>query len=228
MKSYHLLKELLEKLEEYDASLTENDSSNLSGFTSYLVTNDVKHFETDALDAGDKSSKERDERLALENTPGSINTSISQFIIFMNRYVKQYTKKALKDSEIKTMDEFSYLSTLLTFGQLSKIDLINRNKQEKTTGMETIKRLLNSNLVVQSDNPMDKRSQLLALTEKGTGVLYGVFENMHVVGKIIPGNLSDLEKVQLAHLLKKLDVYHNDIFTNRMGEDLENFVFRSE
>jgi DNA-binding MarR family transcriptional regulator len=227
MAAYQLLNQLLDKLEHYDASVTDKNQLNLSGFTAYLATSDMIHFESDSLDAGDKSSGARDERLELANTPGSIDTSIAQMVIFMNRYAKQYTKKALKDSEIKTIDEFSYLSMLLTFGQLSKIELINKNMQEKTTGMETIKRLLKNELMAQSDNPKDKRSQLLSLTEKGKVILFSVFENMHLVSKIISGNLLDVEKIQLAYLLKKLDNYHNNIFMNRMDEALENFVFEN-
>jgi DNA-binding MarR family transcriptional regulator len=225
MVAYQLLRQVLDKLEHFQDSVEDKSLLNLSGFTAYLATSDMKHFESDALNAGEATSKERDLRLELEKTPGSIDTTISQMVIFMNRYAKQYTKKALKDSEIKSIDEFSYLSMLLTFGQLSKIELINKNMQEKTTGMETIKRLLKNDLVSQSDNPKDKRSQLLFLTEKGKGVLYGVFENMHLVGKIISGNLIDLEKIQLAFLLKKLDNYHNDIYLNRMDQSLESFVF---
>jgi DNA-binding MarR family transcriptional regulator len=228
MAAYQLLNKLLDKLEHYDASVTDKNQLNLSGFTAYLATSDMKHFESEALDAGDKSSGARDERLELANTPGSIDTSIAQMVIFMNRYAKQYTKKALKDSEIKTIDEFSYLSMLLTFGQLSKIELINRNMQEKTTGMETIKRLLKNKLMAQSDNPKDKRSQLLSLTEKGKVILFSVFDNMHIVSKIISGNLLDVEKIQLAYLLKKLDNYHNNIFMNRMNEALENFVYEKK
>jgi DNA-binding MarR family transcriptional regulator len=227
MIAYQLLRQVLDKLEHYQDSVQDKKQLNLSGFTAFLATSDMKHFESDALDAGDNTTQSRDARLELEKNPGSIDTTISQMVIFMNRYAKQYIKKALKDSEIKTMDEFSYLSMLLTFGQLSKIELINKNMQEKTTGIETIKRLLKYEFVSQRDNPKDKRSQLLLLTEKGKTVLYGVFENMHLVSKVISGNLLDVEKIQLAYLLKKLDIYHNEIFVNRLDESLESFVFEN-
>ncbi len=226
MNRYQLIHEILEKLEAYDDSVSDKNELHISGFAAYLAINDIQHFESENINSGDRNSAERDVRLALEETPSSLDTTITQIIVFLYRYAKQYIKKALKDSEIKTMDEFSYLATLLSFNQLSKIELINKSVQEKTTGMETIKRLLKNNLIEQLDNPTDQRSQLIQLTEKGRGLLYNVFGNMNLVGQIVTGNLNDLEKIQLAYLLKKLDVFHNDIFMNKKHATLEELVYK--
>jgi DNA-binding MarR family transcriptional regulator len=224
MASYKLLKEVLEKLEDFEDAQTDKTLLNLDEFTAYLAGNNIKLFESVILDAGDKSSKEKDIRLEMEKNPTNIESLIGQLIVFMNRYSKQYTKKALKNSEIKTIDEFSYLAMLLNFGHLSKIDLINKNIQEKTTGIETINRLLKNELLHQEDNPNDKRSQLLSLTKKGQAVLFSVFDNMQMVSSIITGNLTLSEKIQLASLLKKLDLFHHDIYTNKMDEPLEKLI----
>jgi DNA-binding MarR family transcriptional regulator len=224
MPSYLLLKEVLDQLEAFEVAQKDQSTVNLTEFTAYLANNNMKQFESEILDAGDKSAAERDDRLSLYDTPTNLDSTIGQLIVFMNRYSKQYTKKALKNSEIKTIDEFSYLAMLLTFGQLSKIDLINKNIQEKTTGIETINRLLKNDLLHQEENPNDKRSQLLSLTQKGKTVLYSVFENMQKVSSIVTGNLTTLEKIQLAHLLKKLDTYHNEIYLQRMDESLDELA----
>ncbi len=224
MSRYKLLQQLLEKLEQYDLSLDDKTALDLSGFTTYLSTCDSNYFESNKINAGEETSEERDKRLGLENTPSDINQTISQHIVFLYRYAKQYTKKGLKNSELKTIDEFSYLATLLNFNSLSKIELITKSVQEKTTGMETIKRLLKNNFIEQYDNPSDQRSQLLKLTEKGRDVLYGVFQNMNLVGKVVGGNLTEAEKKQLAYLLKKLDTHHNDIFLNKKDSELSELL----
>ncbi len=226
MTRYQLIHELLEKIEAYDDSVSDKNELHISGFAAYLAINDIQHFESENITSIDKNSAERDVRLALEETPSSLDTTITQIIVFLYRYAKQYIKKALNHSEIKTIDEFSYLATLLNFNQLSKVELINKSVQEKTTGMEIIKRLLKSNLIEQLDNPNDQRSQLVQLTDKGRSVLYNVFGNMNLVGQIVTGNLSDLEKIQLAYLLKKLDVFHNDIFMHKKHATLEELVYK--
>lgn len=225
---YSLLKEVLEKLNAYNESVEDKSQLNINGFISFLGSGDVRQFESKHLDNGDKTSTDRDARLQIHQTPATIDTAISQNITFLYRYAKQYTKKALKNSGLKTTDEFSFLATLLNFNKLSKIDLIQKSVQEKTTGMETIKRLLNNKLIEQFDNPQDQRSQLIQLTEKGRAVLFGVFKNMTIVSKIIPGDLTESEKIQLAYLLKKLDNYHHDIYLNKKGEELETLIYKAE
>lgn len=226
--NYKLIKEVLDKLEVYDATVEDKNQLSLGGFVLYLAAMHVKDFESQRLDNGDQSSAERDKRLALEATPTTIDVAIGQNIVFLYRYAKHYTKKALKNSPLKTTDEFTYLATLLNFNTLSKIELINKSVQEKTTGMETIKRLLKNNLIEQFDNPDDQRSQMIQLTEKGRGVLFGVFHNMGLVSKILPGNLTENEKTQLAYLLKKLDNYHHDLHLNKKTGNLEDLIYKEE
>jgi DNA-binding MarR family transcriptional regulator len=219
---FKLIKEIVDKLEQYEASIANNTQLTSTGFATYLLTNE--NFESDALNTGDKNHIERMERLGIEADSSSVESAISQLIVFMYRYAKQYIKKALKHTDIKTIDEFTYLSTLLAFNSLSKMELINKSMQEKTTGMETIKRLLKANLIAQSNNPNDQRSQLIHLTDQGKQVLFSAFGTMQTVLKIIPGNLTTNEKVQLAFLLKKLDVHHNHIFMNKRDVALEDLV----
>jgi len=222
---YKLLKEIVEKLEQYEASHEDKNQISLQGFASFITVNNKKELESKHLESGDNSGIVKGEFGEIDPMSSTLEIVIGQNIIFLYRYAKQYTKKALKDSELRTADEFTYLATLLNYTKLSKIELINKSVQEKTTGMETIKRLLKNNLIEQFDNPDDNRSQLIQLTEKGRGVLFGVFHNMDLVSKIIVGNLTENEKIQLALLLKKLDNYHHDIHTNKKGLGLEFLVY---
>jgi DNA-binding MarR family transcriptional regulator len=222
MSKYQLLKELIAQLEQYESTINDDEQLNLSGFFNYITT--TKNYESDKLYAGDASLSDKDERLNLQATPNSIDNSISETLVFMYRYAKQYTKKALQHSALKTIDEFTYLATLLTFTSLPKIELINKSVQEKTTGMETIKRLLANKFIKQTANPNDARSQLLSLTKKGEKELYGVFGSMSIVSQVVTGNLTATEKTQLAYLLKKLDVHHNEIFLHRKDAELVELV----
>ena len=95
------------------------------------------------------------------------NTEIARMLVFIYRYAVMYFKKALKESNINTLDEFSFLIVLMTYPSLSKTELINKLIMEKTSGVEVIKRLLKQELIREFDNPNDKRSILVAITAKG-------------------------------------------------------------
>jgi DNA-binding MarR family transcriptional regulator len=226
MSKYQLLKDIIAQIEQYEATLSTDSELQLTGFSNYLASKN--NYESDKLNAGDASLADKDARLKLQDTPNSIDNSISETLVFMYRYAKQYTKKALQHSALKTIDEFTYLATLLTFTSLPKIDLIHKSVQEKTTGMETIKRLLANKYIKQSANPNDARSQLLSLTKKGEKELYSVFGNMSMVSQVVTGNLSAIEKTQLAFLLKKLDMHHNDIFMHKKDAELQELIFNMQ
>jgi hypothetical protein len=59
----------------------------------------------------------------------------------MFRFAKQYSKKALENTNLKTIDDFGFLSSLIVAESMTKTELINRHVLEITTGMEIIKRL---------------------------------------------------------------------------------------
>ena len=142
-------------------------------------------------------------------------TDISILLVFMYRYAKGYLKKALRGSSLHTADEFSFLITIMTSESLRKSELIAKQIMEKTTGMEVINRLINSGLIVESADKKDKRSKIVSITKAGMDEIRSVIPLMGKVSEIIVGNLSNEEINTLAYLLKKLDYYHNDIYTKK-------------
>jgi len=90
--------------------------------------------------------------------------------------------------------------------------------------MEIIKRFIKLGLVSESDNPADKRSKLIALTDMGRGLLYSSFEALSKVSNIIPGNLTASELQTLIYLLDKLDHHHLDIWEHHKDADLDTIL----
>lgn len=131
-----------------------------------------------------------------------------QLLGFFNRYVRGYARKALEGSPLHTIDEYAYLAAVQAAGSLTKSALILQQRHEKPTGMEIIKRLLELNLLVQADDPADRRSKRLTLTPEGAQLVDALAPNMQQVGRITAGNLNPLERVQLLQLLQKLETFH--------------------
>ena len=153
MKTKEILIELIEYLSIYESE-NENSGRNLNmtdflGFmNSQYTTENIKAVEL----RGEVNNND------FSDTRGS-ETDISILIVLMFRYAKGYIKKALKDSPIKTADEFSFLITLLTYESLSKSELIQKQVMEKTSGTEIINRLLKMGLITQFSDETDKRTK---------------------------------------------------------------------
>jgi MarR family transcriptional regulator, lower aerobic nicotinate degradation pathway regulator len=206
MDKYDLLKELINKIEDYEQDITNKSSLSIDDFIAYLQTNSIQqneydpHFKIEILTQDPLQIQKR---------------LIVQYLTYLNRYARLYSKKALKDSPFNTIDEFSYLATLFEHRKLTKTDLIEKNIHEKPVGTEVIRRLIAKGMINEQNNENDKRSQFLVLTPIGEKALFDAFSKMDPVATLIIGNLSEKEKMQLHYVTKKLHHYHNEIFLNK-------------
>jgi DNA-binding MarR family transcriptional regulator len=107
---------------------------------------------------------------------------------------------------------------------MTKIDLIERNVHEKTTGTEIIRRLLTNGLVEQYDDMIDKRSKRLKMTEKGAQLLAGMWPVMGKVATLMGGALTLPEKMVLVGLLQKLHTFHNPVFLEHREQALDDLL----
>lgn len=220
MTNKEILKELIDRLFEFDNGFQGDKDYNMADFVGYLNAG-----------LGSRPSEIRnlagqEEKWVKDHVDP--NTEISTLIVFMYRYALGYFKKALKDSNISTLDEFSFLIVLMTYPSLSKTELIQKLIMEITSGVEVIKRLLKHGLIEEFANPNDKRSVLVAITPKGRQQLADLLPRMGMVGGVVVGNLTPAEVTTFSFLLRKLDYHHNDIFMNNRNSSLEELSRKTD
>ncbi len=217
MKSKAILQQLINDLSNYELENEDSDDLNYLDFVAYLSSK-VQTGTTEIRNLRGEQEMWIDEQYK------DSQTDIVIFITLLYRYAKVYIKKALKNSLVQTADEFSYLIVLMTHESLSKSDLIQKNVMEKTSGVEVIKRLINNNLIHQFEDKDDKRIVRVAITEKGKFEIIKLLPEMAKVSKIVSANLVPNELLVLSHLLKKLDLYHNNLYLNKKNLDLDNLL----
>lgn len=157
---------------------------------------------------------------------------IGRLMNAMYKYAKNYSKKVLENSLLKSMDEFGILANLMVNKKITKGELINSQLISITTGTEILKRLLRLNLIIEIESEKDRRSKIVQITDKGKAVILQLFNEMGKVSLLVNGNLNEFEQHILAHLLDKLDVFHRDIYhnckTNDINEIIENYITKNE
>lgn len=220
MKSKTILIELIEYLSDFETDCEQNGSVlNTNNFIGYLNSKfKQKSFKKDELSGGVEDWRQES---MTENKPV---TDISILVVLLFRYAKGYIKKAMKDSLMKTADEFSFLITLLTYDSMTKIELINSQIMEKTSGNEIINRLIKLGLVTQETDLEDKRSIRIRISPLGRAELFKILPKMQMVSEIVAGNLNENERYALSFILRKLDRFHNEIFHNKRKSDLEELI----
>ncbi|MFA9212771.1 MAG: MarR family winged helix-turn-helix transcriptional regulator [Candidatus Methylacidiphilales bacterium] len=217
MKSKAILQQLINDLSNFELENDESKELNYGDFVAY-ISSKIQSGTTEIRNLRGEEEKWIDEQYK------DSQTDIVIFITLLSRYAKVYIKKALKNSLVQTADEFSYLIVLMTHESLSKSDLIQKNVMEKTSGVEVIKRLINNGLIYQFEDKDDKRIVRVAITENGKLEIIKLLPNMAKVSKIVSANLTPNDLLILTHLLKKLDLYHNDLYINKKNMDLDSLL----
>lgn len=204
--NYNLLKDVVGLVKEFEETNHANESSDsdLDSFKKWVGRN------TESILINKQPNWEGKE---MGRTPESV---INTLIVHMNRYAKSYSKSAIYGSDFSTQEDFIYLINLKAFGSMSKMELIKKNVQDKPTGMKIIDRLLHNNWVTQQDSMVDKRSKIISISDKGLQALSQTMDKIKQATAVVTGNLAFEEKMQLIHLLQKLDLFHKPLYESNV------------
>jgi MarR family transcriptional regulator, lower aerobic nicotinate degradation pathway regulator len=194
--SLKILSELIPHLEKYTK---DNKQANLEGFIDTLQYKK----ETEPMMLNNKIQP-----VSLAEPDKSDVNQIGYFMNYLYRFLKNYTKVALRNFKIATIDDFIFLASLSQIESIRKIDLIKNNFMEIPTGVEIIKRLIKSECINEFADSMDKRSVRLKISTIGLAELERIFKEMNTVGLVLAGNLSRKELANLRVLLEKLFNHH--------------------
>lgn len=201
--SFTLLAQLLPLIEEFEAT---NQKAEINGFLQFAVQ---------------KQNPSTRNSTPINGELQIMSNQLGFFLNYLFRFLKNYTKTALRNSAVSTADEFVFLATLNRETSMRKTDLIKNNMMETPSGIEVIKRLLKNKLVSELSDPDDKRAVRLKISEKGKKELYTIFGEMNKVSKVLVGNLEVAEIKQLHHLLEKLFTHHQLIKDIDYSDGLE-------
>jgi MarR family transcriptional regulator, lower aerobic nicotinate degradation pathway regulator len=191
---YQLLQTLLPLLEQYERQHPASDG--LAHFAAWLTR------QTTPETQGPETAGAPEQRLA-------------QLLAHQHRYARLYARKALENSPMNTWDEYHYLLELGLNPGISKIELIQRNRHEKPTGMDIIRRLLADGLIEQANDPRDKRSKVLQLSAAGQTALQHAGVQMNKVYQLMAGKLGAADRMHLQQLLEKLEAFHLLLWARR-------------
>lgn len=208
--SYSLLHELLDLVERYE-EFRGNAEQSMSNFLRFA-------------DQSLEQQKGSEEPKTGMRSQAFFNTMIARDISFVYRYMRYLVRKAIKDTPLQTIDEYSYLITLMAKGEMTKTELNNYNVVEKTSGSEIIRRLLKGGLISQTRNLQDRRSLLLNITPKGREVVKELLPRMQQSSDILLRDLSWDQKIFLHSLHEQLYESNHPLFLNERDTDLAELL----
>lgn len=208
MKSKQLQIELLDHIEAFEATVSDDAELTMDHFISFLNNPEI-----------DNSLSDRNSTII-----DSVDIHIAKNTSLLHRYSKFYIKKALKKTSLQTVDEYTYLVSLLHVESLTKTELNNLNAMEKTSGSEIIRRLRKNGLIDQRPDEKDKRSIRVFITDKGRAELMKLFPELQKCSSLLSETFSPQQKVTYSSLQNMLCDFHLNIFTKFKDEDLDSLL----
>jgi DNA-binding MarR family transcriptional regulator len=206
-----IIKQILDCLDSYQQEVGNSD---IKQFAIYLKDKVVVR--ENKLEA-DNFNKE--EYLRYKEMP---KIEFSTLLTALYRFARIYVKKAFQDTNIKTIDEFGFLASILKEKSLIKNELIKMHFLEISSGSEILKRLLKNGLIYEFPDEKDGRSKRVSLTEKGFKEIMTAFEEMHKVSEIVVGNLNDEEIKESLLVFNKLNFFHINIQDKSKNDSVDN------
>lgn len=202
-----IIKDVIQLVEDFDSeNKNQVYSSDLEGFKKWIVD----------LESDQENVTMQEPIWEGKENGRSPEGVISTLLVHLNRYAKTYSKSAISDSDFNTQDEFSYLINLKAFGSMTKMELIKKNIQDKSSGILIINRLIKQGWIEQINSQTDKRSKVISITESGKSALENQMEKIRNASNIVTGNLTHSEKMELIRILDKLDQFHKPIFARNI------------
>lgn len=208
--SYPLLHELLDLVERYE-EFRGNAEQSMSNFLRFADQTLEQQTSSEEPKAGMRGH-------------AYLNAMIARDISFVYRYMRYFVRKAIKDTPLQTIDEYSYLITLMAKGEMTKTELNNYNVVEKTSGSEIIRRLFKGGLISQTRNLQDRRSLLLSITPKGREVVKELLPRMQQSSDLLLRDLSWDQKIFLHSLHEQLYESNHTLFLTERDSDLAKLV----
>lgn len=179
---YTLLKELIKYAEEYQE---ENISHKIEDFTIWL-----------------------NNRLFTSPNHGSHSKHDELLIAFkvlhLNKALKKQTKAVLSESNVSSIDEYSFLLHLDYQHSFRKMELVELHNLEAPTGIEIIKRLIKNTFVEEFPDEEDKRAKRVRITKHGKKELGIIKPKIDLIFTRFTESLNLNEKIIVSGILDKL------------------------
>jgi len=178
---YTLIKELIEYAEEYQK---KHSSKKIEDFIIWLNN---KLFTNKG-----KSHTTHDELL------------IAFKLMYLNKSLKKETKSVLSESNVSSIDEYSFLLHLDYQESFRKMEIVELHNLEAPTGIDIIKRLIKNKLVEEFPDEKDRRAKRIKITKNGISELKSIKPKIDFIFTKFTGPLNLNEKVQISGILDKL------------------------
>lgn len=136
-----------------------------------------------------------------------------------------YATAALAEiPELKQVEDFYFLNSITQLKEVRKTEVIRLMLFDVSSGVDVINRIRDQGLIEEKVDTEDKRSRLLAPTEKGKRVLQNCYQQLSLVNDMIWRNFSHEDKLLSIQLLREVEIVHSEYAMQLKGRSFKEML----
>ncbi len=139
----------------------------------------------------------------------------------LTSYMEAWVKLTYQDLPILSLGDFAIIKSVQYLQHPRKKDIMNQTIMERTTCMESIKRLIKVGILKEYNDEKDKRVKRVLLTSMGKELVVKLDQKMMHLSVLLMGDLSEIEKKSLLSILQKLNTFHAELYQKRQTIDIK-------
>ena len=201
---------VVELITEWDAFSSKHNTATVEDFCLYYSSKVKQQKLTDELFRG--------------IAPPDPDTIFSKLINRVSAMHTTYTKMAVKELEGVEVEWFWFLNAIYHRGETTKIEIINYNFFEQSTGIDILNRLKKKGFIAERNNPEDKRAKLIKLTQAGESMLLKLYELVYKPTFFMFGEIPDDDKNLIVKLLANTEIKHGRILADNRTKNLDELI----
>jgi DNA-binding MarR family transcriptional regulator len=210
---YQPIKRLIELWEDYE---NETEHTDLQDFASWMINNlkdsRESNTEQDILPNRNRINNQEieDNLLLIKSMEEPLR--FLEYISRVARLHEFYIKKFFVSLPINNRLEYIFLYTVNLKSRIKKTGLINMHMVDYTTGMDTIKRLVNSGYLGEVSDETDKRVKLLIITDEGKKLLDQAVKKINEEVQMFLACINDNKWKKTIPLLEGINDFHSSFY----------------
>jgi DNA-binding MarR family transcriptional regulator len=193
-------------------SILQHAKELLTYLENYLKQSGIETFKSDWVVDFSRwlLSSEQKESIAEEHAgSGMEDILIGMHLVNMANLLKKEQNRFAGETPFSSFMDFQYLFVLNEHGDMTKSRLIFSNNMEMSSGVEVVNRLNKQGWTEEKENPDDRRSKLVSVTEEGRRTLNEYREQGLNIYKSCSIGLEDNDKKALLNSLGLLSRLQN-------------------
>jgi DNA-binding MarR family transcriptional regulator len=154
--------------------------------------------------------------------PSHPNIVLLKLFDWIIRLHRSYANTTLEELKLKHFDEFLLLNAVAQLKNPRKTDAINLTMHELSTGLNLISNLRTQGYITEYDDPVDKRSKRLELTEEGSNLLKECYKKFHKISRIIFNDIPPEDIDLCILLLRDIEIKFSGLWHSHKGKNIDD------